>query len=151
MSPASFIVLFALAAALAAPQTSAADKIWTAVIIASNVEKPKESPVALRPVAERLKRVVGYSQLEILGSSTEEIDDCVEKWLLPTKQFSLKVKARRSNSSAARGGYLINLQLFQENRQLVETEAMLAPDSPLFIRGPLHARGQILIVLQVKP
>ena len=32
-----------------------------------------------------------------------------------------------------------------------ETEAKLAPDSPLFIRGPLHARGLILIVLQVKP
>jgi hypothetical protein len=151
VSPVRFVLLFAIGLALTTSRVSGGDKIWSAVIIASNAEKPKESPTPLRPVSERLKRLLGYSQLEILGSCTEEIDDCVEKWLLPTRQFSLKVKARRSNAVAARGGYLINLQLFQEKRQLVETEAMLAPDSPLFIRGPLHARGQILIVLQVKP
>ncbi len=51
----------------------------------------------------------------------------------------------------ARGGYLLNLELFHDKQQLVETEAKIAPESPLFIRGPLHARGQILFVVLVKP
>ena len=137
--------------ALAAQPAGAADKIWSAVLLASNAEHPKDPPAPLRPVAERIKRVIGYNQLEILGSSIEELDERAQKWLLPTERFFLKVKARRCNARKARGGYLVNLQLFHDKRELVETEAMLAPDSPLFIRGPLHARGQILIVLQVQP
>lgn len=136
---------------LAAARSDGEDKIWSAVIIASNVDKPKEAPPPLRAVGERLKKVLGYNQLEILGSATTEIDERVERWLVPTKHFWLRAKARRSNAKEARGGYLLNLQLFHDERQLVETEAVLAPDSPLFIRGPLHARGQLLIVLQVQP
>ena len=126
------------------------DKIWSAVVLSSNADKPSDAPAALRTVAERLKRVVGYNQLRILGSATKEIDDQKECWLVPTQHFSLKVKARRANAKAARGGYLINVHLFHDKRQLLETEAMLAPNSPLFIRGPLHARGQLLIVLKVE-
>ena len=149
--------LFALALITAsaprtfAPENRGPDKIWSAVVIATNVSEPTASPVALRPVSERLRRVLGYNQFEILGSATSEIDDRVERWLVPTKHFWLNVKARRTKSKEARGGYLLNLQLFHDRRPLVETEAKLAPDSPLIIRGPLHARGQILIVLQVQP
>ena len=33
----------------------------------------------------------------------------------------------------------------------MHTVALIAPDSPLFFRGPLHAKGQILVVLKVEP
>jgi hypothetical protein len=147
------VVFVALLTSIAIPRTSAVagDKIWSAVLLASNVDKPKDPPAQLRSVAERIKRIIGYNQLEVLGSSTEEVDERAQKWLLPTERFFLKVKARRCNEQKARGGYFVNLQLFHDKRELVETEAMLAPDSPLFIRGPLHARGQLLIVLQVQP
>jgi hypothetical protein len=145
------ILLVGLVASLSGGEAQAADKIWSAVVLSSNVDTPKETPGSLRSVSERLKRVLGYNQLEILGSSVKEIDEQVECWLVPTPHFSLKVKARRANAKAARGGYLLNLHLFHDKRQLLESEAMLAPDSPLFIRGPLHARGQLLIVLQVQP
>ncbi|MDB6153828.1 MAG: hypothetical protein JWL90_2281 [Chthoniobacteraceae bacterium] len=136
---------------LASVSARAEDKIWSAVVIASNVGTPREAPAQLLPVINRLKRVFGYNQFEILGSTTTTIDDQVERWLIPTEHFWLNVKARHASAKEARGGYLLNLQLFHDKRQLVETEAKLAPDSPLFIRGPLHARGQILIVLQVQP
>jgi hypothetical protein len=129
----------------------AADKIWSAVVIASNAATPQQAPTQLAPVFERLKRVFGYNQFEILGSTTMSIDDQVERWLVPTEHFWVNVKARRASAKEARGGYLLNLELFHDKRPLVETEAKLAPDSPLVIRGPLHARGQILIVLQVQP
>jgi len=33
---------------------------------------------------------------------------------------------------------------------LADFEASLGPESPLFIRGPLCARGQLIIVMMVK-
>jgi hypothetical protein len=33
---------------------------------------------------------------------------------------------------------------------VVDTEVKLAPGSPLFIRGPLYGKGQIIIALRVQ-
>ncbi len=136
---------------MAAPHAMAEDKIWSAVLLASNSKQPKAPPAPLGPVCKRLRNLLGYNQFEILGSTTNTIGDDVERWLVPTEHFWLNVKARQASAKEARGGYLLNLELFQDKRSLVETEAKLAPDSPLFIRGPLHARGQILVVLLVQP
>lgn len=127
-----------------------ADKIWSAVILATNSPTPKADPPELGEFVPRLKRVFGYTQYEIIGATTEKIGDKSESWLVPSRNFWLEVKARRIASKAARGGYLLNLQFFQDNRPILETEAKLAPGSPLFIRGPQHGRGQVIIVLQVQ-
>jgi hypothetical protein len=125
-------------------------KIWSAVILASNAPEPKESPEVLKPVFQGLKRFFGYNQFEILGSSTMSVDAKVEEWLVPTEHFWLSVRARKTTSKEARGAYLLNLELFHDKRPLVATEARLGPESPLFIRGPVHATGQVLVVLQVQ-
>lgn len=127
-----------------------ADRIWSAVVLATNPPTPKEAPPELREFAPRLKRVFGYSQFELIGAASEKIDDQSESWLVPSQSFWLGVKARRAVSKEARGGYLLNLQLFQDKRPLLETEAKLAPGSPLFIRGPQYGNGQLIIVLQVQ-
>ena len=133
-----------------APRADAADHLWSALILASNSPKPAATPPELQHFSERLKRIVGYNQLEIVGSSTAPLDEKKEILLTPTPRFSIKVSARRASAKEARGGYLLNLRLFQDQRQLVDSYAKLAPGSPLFIRGPLHARGQLMIVLQVQ-
>ena len=126
------------------------DKIWSGVILAKNAEHPAESPAELREFAPRLRRVFGYNQFELFGSAANEIGEEGESWLVPSKSFWVGVKARRAVSKEARGGYLINLQLFQDKRPLVDTEAKLAPGSPLFIRGPQYGDRQIIIVLQIQ-
>ena len=139
------------AAALLPSPLHADDKVWSAVLFATNVSSPKEPPDELKPIAARLKRVFGYNQFEIVGTDQEEVNDGVERQLKPTKTFWLNLKARHASIKEARGGYLLNVQLYQDKRALVDTVALIAPDSPLFFRGPLHAKGQILIVLQVTP
>jgi len=136
--------------ARAASRAPDADKIWSAVVLATNDPSPKEPPPALRGCAARLKRVFGYNQFEIIGSAAQKIEDRTEQWLVPSEHFRLAVRARRSRSIEARGGYLLNLQLFHDKRALVDTEAKLAPGSPLVIRGPQYGKGQILFVLQVQ-
>lgn len=125
-------------------------RIWSAVVIARNASSPKEAPAELREFAPKLKRVFGYNQFELFGSASNAIGDRAESWLVPSQNFWLGVKARRANSKEARGGYLLDLQLFQDKRPLVDTEAKLAPGSPLFIRGPEYGSGQVIIVLQVQ-
>jgi hypothetical protein len=132
------------------PLVGKPDHIWSGVILATNPEAPKEPPGELREFAPKLRRVFGYTQFELVGSATEAIDELTENWLVPSPVFSMKVTARRTTSKEARGGYLLNLQLFQEKRPLVDSEVKLAPGSPLFIRGPQYGKGQVIIVLQVQ-
>ena len=47
-------------------------------------------------------------------------------------------------------GYLLDLQLFQEKKLLLETEAKLSKRSPLVIRGPQVGDGQLLLLLVVQ-
>lgn len=142
-------VLF-LSLALFLCGAEAGDKIWSAVLVASNAAKPKPAPAELKAVAARLERIFGYNQFEIVGRATAEIDDDTKLTLAPTKTFWLKLNARRASSPDAKGGYLLNLLLYQDQRALVDTVTLVAPGSPLFFRGPMCSRGQVIVVLQVQ-
>ena len=128
----------------------AANKIWSALVVATNSANPKAAPAELKEFEKRMTRVFGYNQFELVGSNTQEIGEQGESWLLPSKSFWLGLKARRALSKEAQGGYLLSLQLFQDKRPLVDSEVKLAPGSPLFIRGPQYGKGQLIIVLQVQ-
>jgi hypothetical protein len=132
------------------PALAGQDTIWSGVVIASNVASPKPPPPELREFAGRLTRVFGYNQFELFGSASKPVGDRSESWLVPSKNFWLGVNARRAMSKEARGGYLLQIQLFQDKRPLVDTEAKLAPGSPLFIRGPMYGSAQMIIVLQIQ-
>jgi hypothetical protein len=125
--------------------------IWSAVLIANNVAKPKEPPPELKALAPRLKRVFGYNQFEIAGKDDAPIEDGAERKLTPSRAFWIDLKARKASIKEARGGYLLNLRLFQDEKPIVDTVALIAPESPLFFRGPMHAKGQIIVALQVQP
>jgi hypothetical protein len=125
--------------------------IWSAVLIANNVAKPKDPPPELRPIAARLKRVFGYNQFEIAGEDEAPIADGAERKLTPSRAFWIDLKARKASIKEARGGYLLNMRLYQNEKPIVDTVALIAPESPLFFRGPLHAKGQIIIALQFEP
>ncbi len=141
----SLVVALALAAACRAE-----DKIWSAVVVATNAASPKEVPKELRESLPKLKRIFGYNQFEVIGSASDKIEDGAELRLTPTQSFWIQAKARRATSKEARGGYLISFQVFNEKRQLVDTEARLAPGSPLFIRGPEYGKGQIVFALMIE-
>jgi hypothetical protein len=144
-------IFIALACLDFAPIASAGDTLWSAVVLASNAAKPKDAPAELREFAPRLKRVFNCNQFEIVGTDAKAIEDRKEVWLVPTPHFWFGVKPRRATSIEARGGYLLSLQLFQDKRQIVDSETRLAPGSPLFIRGPECANGgQFVFVLQVR-
>ncbi len=125
------------------------EKVWIAVVLASNPEKGARAadvPQELAPFAGKLSKFLGYQQFEVLGSATKVFDGQNERWLVPTQNFWVRVLAKREAA-----GYNLKMELFHDKRRLLETEARLGPRSPLIIRGPVHPRGQILIVSEVKP
>lgn len=122
-------------------------RIWTALVLATNTPTHRGGTPELTNISDKIERFFGYSQVQLIGAATKNIDEDCERWLVPSQNFWMSVKSKREDKKS----YLIDLTLFHDKRRLVETNAKLAPDSPLFIRGPLHARGQLVIVLQVLP
>jgi hypothetical protein len=125
-------------------------KIWSALVLASNPEagtKAAEPPADLAPYAKRLSKVFKYQQFEILGSATKEMGMTQqERWLVPSPTFMVGVQAKPDGEE-----YRIQLELFQEKRRLIQTEAKLRMQSPLFICGPKHSRGQLIVVFEIRP
>lgn len=125
------------------------EKVWSAVVLASNAkkgERPAEVVPELAPFVAKLSKFFGYDQFEVLGSATKTIEGASERWLVPTQNFWVGAKATRED-----GKYRLYMEFFHDKRRLLETEAMLGPKSPLFIRGPMHPRGQLIVVFEVKP
>jgi hypothetical protein len=139
-----------MALALLPGAASAADeKVWSAVVLASKAKKgstPMPPPAELAAFAPKLATFFGYDQFEILGAATTRMDAQTERWLVPTRNFWVSAKATREEA-----GYRMHLEFFHDNRRLVETDAKLGLKSPLFVRGPVHPRGQLLVVFEVKP
>lgn len=140
----ALLLLLSLAAV-----AGAEDRVWSAVVLASNAPRgglPMPAPTELAPFAPRLAKIFGYEQFEILGSATKVMDGQTERWLVPTQNFWVGAKASRQA-----GGYLLDLEFFHDKRRILETRAKLGPKSPLFVRGPMHARGQLIVVFEILP
>ena len=124
---------------------SGAHLVWSGLIIAQNQEQPKPVPNELAPFEATLKELFGYNQFEIIGQSRKTLTTGQEDWLATSKYFKLKVDARGEDDS----GYDLNLELYQENDKLLETNTRLSESSPLVIKGPQVGGGQLLLVLLI--
>jgi hypothetical protein len=134
---------------LCATSAFGGEEIWSAMILASNPapgKVPTPPPDEIASYAKRLTKVVGYEQFELLGSASKAIGRGEqERWLVPSPTFMLGVQARPEG-----GGYRIALELYQEKRRILQTDARLGIQSPLFISGPKHERGQLIIVFEIR-
>jgi hypothetical protein len=139
-------LVFLLASLPLAQAARAAEKVWSGFVLATNQEQPKELAPELVKFGAQLKCVFGYNQFELIGQHEEVMDSAFERWMIPSKDFSLLV----NSSKLEAGGYRMKLQFFQEKKLLAEMNARLAGQNLLFIRGPLYAKGQLIIVLAVK-
>ncbi len=145
MTPMRCAVLL-LALLLSVAPAKAAESIWSGIVLATNAPQAKgeQSPEIAR-LRGKLKSVFGFSQFRLIREHTELIDSPVEHWLLPGKSFSLRVTSVKKEDM----GYHLHLQIFQDKQILAETEARLGVQSPVFIRGPLCGRGELVFILVV--
>ncbi|HEY5894266.1 MAG TPA: hypothetical protein VIT91_13660 [Chthoniobacterales bacterium] len=123
----------------------ASEKIWGALIVATNEETPTPIPARLDPFSQRLSSVFGYSHFRLLGESTREVDSDVEGWLILGDDFL----ARSIVVPTEKGAYQLGLEIYFHKKKIADTVVKLGKGSPLFVRGPLYGRGQLILVLMV--
>ncbi|MGI9088397.1 MAG: hypothetical protein ACR2HH_11755 [Chthoniobacterales bacterium] len=125
---------------------SAEEKVWSGLVMANNVPQPTPIPAELTGLEGTLKQIFGYNQFQVIGQSRKTLKTGSEDWLATSKYFSLHVDSKGATDSS----YLLNLQLFQEHKLLLETDARLSKRSPLVIRGPQVGDGQLVLLLVVE-
>ncbi len=118
---------------------------YGALIMATNAQHPTPPPEELRGQAGNLQAVFGYNEFRVLGQKRASIVKGPEDWLVPSRQFFLRVNTK----NPVEGGYALGLELRQEDRVIVQADVKLNHDRPLFIRGPFVGQGQLIILLMV--
>jgi hypothetical protein len=121
--------------------------LWSGVILATNPAHPMPAPSRLQRYYGKLKHIFGYNQYDLVGESSQKLDGVNERWLTPSKDFSMSVVPHAGPGPA--GLYPAKVTLFQAHRKVAEFETHLNPDSPLFIRGPQYGGGQLFIVIHM--
>ncbi len=124
-----------------------AETVWSGLVVANNVPQPTPIPAELSRLEGTLKNLFGYNQFQVIGQSRKTIRTGEEDWLATSKYFSLHVDSKVASDPAA---YALKLQLFQEKKLLLETEAKLSKSSPLVIKGPQIGDGQLVLLLVVE-
>src|SRR5438552_14209345 len=119
--------------------------VWSGIVIAENAAESQHVPAELTKLEPTLKELFGYHQFQILGQSRNTLQTGQEDWLASSKYFSLRLDAR----GESKGGYVLNLKLFQEKQMLLEWDTKLSQSSPLVIKGPQVGGGQLLLVLVI--
>jgi hypothetical protein len=142
------LVIFSaiVALSLTAAAAHAGENVWSGIVIANNVAQPEPTPPELTRIQDTLKELFGYNQFKLIGQSSKHLEKGNEDWMATSKYFALKVDSKGVRDS----GYLLDLQLFQEKKLLLETEAKLSKRSPLVIKGPQVGDGQLLLLLVVQ-
>lgn len=125
---------------------SASENVWSGLVIANNAAQPAPIPPELKHIEGTLRVLFGYNQFTVIGQSEKTLKTGQEDWLASSKYFALRVDSKGESSR----GYLLNLQLYQDKKLLLETEAKLSKSSPLVIRGPQVGDGQLLLMLVVQ-
>ncbi len=124
-----------------------AETVWSGLVMANNVPQPTPIPAELSRLEGTLKSLFGYNQFQVIGQSRKTIRTGDEDWLATSKYFSLHVDSKAAGDPAS---YVLKLQLFQEKKMLLETEAKLSKRSPLVIKGPQIGDGQLVLLLVVE-
>ena len=92
-----------------------------------------------------MEAIFGYNQFRVLGHKREAVTKGTEDWLVPSKQFFLRVDTK----NPVPNGYALGLELKRDDHVIVSADVNLNRQRPLYIRGPFAGEGQLLILLLV--
>ncbi len=132
------------------PRPATDGKVWGAVIYATADKAhltgvKSDDPGPVKDLQARLARVFQqWRHFEVLGQHTQDVFREYESWVVPSTDLFLKVDSKGPDSG---GGIHLHLQFWRQEQVLLKTDALLRPQSPLFISGPKWRDGQLLFVL----
>jgi hypothetical protein len=139
------LLLAGLALLLLSP-AQAGDQIWSALVLATRESDEATVPRQLEEFAPTMRKIFGYNTFYLLGQKKADIKQGDVEWLVPSKRIFLKVAVLKRQPTSFR----MKIELYDGESLLVTTEAVLARDAPLYIRGPQWGKGQLVILLEVR-
>jgi hypothetical protein len=126
----------------------ASETFWGCLLYAANDDRPSDVPARISNYDRRLSEAVGYTKLHLLGEGQTAPKSSEQNWLV----FGGDIKVQfTSLTKTDDGKYVVGLQLYQEEKELIETRARVGQNIPLFIRGPEWRDGKIIIVVMIAP
>ncbi len=138
--------IFAVALLATGSYASAADRIWTGLVLATTEEPAGASSKELEPYVDQIREIFGYNTYYLIEDDKEKILEGTEEWVVPTKRFFLKLRCHGRTESA----YRVGLELYADQRFILTSDVELARDAPLFIRGPQWGKGRLIFILEVR-
>jgi hypothetical protein len=144
--------LFALTGLTQAGEAPVVESVWGCLLYASNdraaekVQTQTQIPTRIRDYDERLEKLLGYASIQTLGQG----ETVVEPNRPTSIVFHGNIRVELTGLTRQPGEhFLVVLRLFQNDHQLIETQANVTRGSPLFIRGPLWRSGQLVVAVMV--
>ena len=122
------------------------DRIWSALVLATKDPPPSAIPAGLERFAATIRRIFGYNSLYLLGEKKRDLFSGGEEWLVPSKEFFFRVQSLSRDATF----YTLRIELYRDKNLLLTTEAKLAKNAPLYIRGPEWGSGQLILLLEVR-
>ncbi|MGC3989356.1 MAG: hypothetical protein QM796_06690 [Chthoniobacteraceae bacterium] len=107
--------------AAATNQKTNGDRIWTALLVASNNRQHPTAPDEIAELADRMRHVFGYNSFKLLGESTKEMSDSASRWLIPGRDFSVRITSQKKDGDR----YVLEIELYKRKRLLVDSSAEL--------------------------
>jgi hypothetical protein len=144
LSPPAFL-LFAFFGLSALPALGA-ENFWGCLIYASDSAQCKNLPEPLRGYEARMSSAFGYSRFCLIAQQQTTVQTERETGLAFSGDLKIVLT---SLAGAPDGKYLIRLLFVQSEEPVMETQARVSRNSPLFIRGPNWRDGQIIIVVMI--
>lgn len=138
-------LLFLFLIGAAASGHAQGDRIWAALVVATRETPPQPVPRSLEQIAPTLEKVFGYNSFAVLGEKKRQLWAGGEEWLVPSKEFFFKVQCLSRDKTS----YQVRIELYRGKTLMVTTEARLARDAPLYIKGPQWGRKQLIFILKV--
>lgn len=121
-----------------------------AVPTASEGAKKEEQTIdgaVLANLRTRLAKAFPQKNFQLLGKHTQKVFKDYESWVVPSKELCLKIDSRGPGKD---GGLNLHLQLWQDKKVLVKSDATLKMGQPIFIGGPPWRKGRLVFVVLQK-
>jgi len=141
----SFALPGLLVAVLSIAPLHADDDAFAALVLATNEADDRPTPKKLEPFVDDLSRIFGYNTFYLLGSDQEDIFEGAEEWFVPSDQFFIKTTILERLEAH----YRVKVELYQKRKKVLEVEAKLAMNAPLYIRGPQWGKGQLIMLFSI--
>jgi hypothetical protein len=138
-----FLLIFLEFSSVRAP---AAENFWGCLIYASNAGAHNDLPDQLNGYDVRMSCAFGYSRFCMIAQRQTALQAQKEAGLVFSDDLKIVLTSLTGGSD---GKYLIKLLFVEGKEPVMETQARVNRDSPLFIRGPNWRDGQIIIVVMV--